>query len=181
MSALNKDNICLTAAKVFVAPLGTAIDELLADGSNSEVVAAQCKALLTDPKTIRMASVLDTKLTIGKGKVIKVDADDTGTILNANTPEVKIGGTFFESKNIDAIATFLKVFVTDIAPTTSLGVASAFSGQVAGMTTDVVITANTAGIVGNNIKLEFNGIITVAAAIAALNLAHATNECTLTS
>jgi hypothetical protein len=60
-----------------------------------------------------------------------------------------------------------------------LATAGSFSGTVAGLTTPVVITANTAGAAGN-ITLTATGA-TVTARIAAWNAANPSNQVTLTS
>lgn len=119
MGALDKNNVCLTRAKVYVARLDDSIPELASDFSNAEEVITACKAMITweTPLAVRMASVIDTKLTVGKGTEIKVEADDTGLIVNDNTPEVKVGGSFYEAKNVDAIAKFLNISVVDVTGT----------------------------------------------------------------
>jgi hypothetical protein len=58
-------------------------------------------------------------------------------------------------------------------------VAAAFTGQVAGMATDVTIEADNAGAAGNSISLSFDGLTTVSDAIDAWNLANPANTATL--
>lgn len=60
-------------------------------------------------------------------------------------------------------------------------VAASYTGQVAGMTTNVTIDADVAGLAGNLITLSFDGIKTVSAAIAAWNLANPANTATLSA
>lgn len=52
------------------------------------------------------------------------------------------------------------------------GVQASFVGQVAGMTSDVAITANNPGVAGNSVVLEFDGETTIDQAIDAWNLAN---------
>jgi len=63
----------------------------------------------------------------------------------------------------------------------SPAVAASFEGQVAGMTTDITIEADTADADGNNIVLTFDGLDDIDAAIAAWNLANPANTATLTA
>lgn len=58
---------------------------------------------------------------------------------------------------------------------------ASFSGQVAGMTTDVVITADEAGAAGNDVLLTFDGVADIAAVLAAWNLANPTKTASVTS
>jgi hypothetical protein len=60
-------------------------------------------------------------------------------------------------------------------------VASSFTGPAAGMTTDVTITADTAGAAGNSISLSFDGMTDVDDALAAWNLANPSNTASLIS
>lgn len=61
----------------------------------------------------------------------------------------------------------------------TLGVRATFTGQAAGMTTDVTITAVNTGAAGNSISLAFDGIITVAAGLAVWNAANPLNTASL--
>lgn len=110
----NLENVSLTSAKVYVAPKGE-IAELKKDLSNAVEVMTACDALITANTAKRMASVIDVKLTIGQGTAIKVDTDDEGTILNANTPEAKVTGSWYEAKDVEAIQQFLNVKSVAIA------------------------------------------------------------------
>lgn len=58
---------------------------------------------------------------------------------------------------------------------------ASFSGQVAGMTTNIVITADNAGSGGNSVALTFDGSTSINAAISAWNIANPSNTITLTS
>jgi len=60
-------------------------------------------------------------------------------------------------------------------------VAAFFEGQVAGMTEDVRIEADNAGVVGNSILLQFDGLDDIDAVLAAWNLANPANTATLVS
>jgi hypothetical protein len=62
----------------------------------------------------------------------------------------------------------------------SVGQIAFFTGQVAGMATNVSIAANNPGTAGN-ISLSFDGSTTIAAAITAWNSANPNNNVTLTS
>lgn len=55
-----------------------------------------------------------------------------------------------------------------------------FTGQVAGMTTDVTIQAQVAGTIGNSITLSFNGVDTIFEVIDAWNIANPANTAILT-
>lgn len=57
---------------------------------------------------------------------------------------------------------------------------ASFSGIPAGASTTVTLTANNPGSAGNSIALVFNGSTTIAAAVAAWNIANPTNQVTLT-
>lgn len=63
---------------------------------------------------------------------------------------------------------------------TNAAVAASFVGQVAGMTTDVTIEADTASADGNSILLEFDGLDDIDAAILAWNTANPANTASLT-
>lgn len=63
----------------------------------------------------------------------------------------------------------------------ALAAFASFSGQVSGMTTNIVLTANSAGTAGNSILLTGDGTSTVAALITAWNSAHPSNQVSLTS
>jgi hypothetical protein len=56
-----------------------------------------------------------------------------------------------------------------------------YSGQVAGMTTDVVIESNTGGYDGNMVILTFDGVATIDTVIAIWNAAYPSNQITLVS
>lgn len=60
-------------------------------------------------------------------------------------------------------------------------IAASFEGQVAGMTTDVTIVADDAGIDGNSVTLSFDGLDDIDAVLAAWNLANPANTATLAS
>ena len=60
-------------------------------------------------------------------------------------------------------------------------VAASFTGQVAGMTTDITIEADAAGVDGNSVLLEFDGIDDIDTVIAAWNVANPSNTVTLSS
>lgn len=60
-------------------------------------------------------------------------------------------------------------------------VAATFTGQVAGMTTDVTIDADNTGAAGNSVSLSFDGIDDIDTAISDWNTANPTNTVTLTS
>lgn len=61
------------------------------------------------------------------------------------------------------------------------GVAAFFTGQAAGMTTDVTITADNEGTAGNSIALMFDGSTSIDDALDAWNLANPSNTASLTS
>jgi hypothetical protein len=61
------------------------------------------------------------------------------------------------------------------------GIKASYKGQVAGMTSDVFIRANTAGTAGNSITLTFNGSQSVSNRLSAWNSANSSNQATLVS
>lgn len=75
----------------------------------------------------------------------------------------------------------LEDFVVAVTTAQVLGVAATFDGQAAGMTTDVVITADETGALGNDISLEFDGVLTVSEVLDAWNLANDENTASLIS
>lgn len=60
-------------------------------------------------------------------------------------------------------------------------IAASFTGQVAGMTSDVTLMAITAGSTGNSISLSFDGALTIADVISNWNTANPSNTLTLTA
>lgn len=110
----NLKNISLTAAKVYIAPRGE-IAEVKKDLSNAKEIITACDKLITDNKAKRMGSVIDVKLTIGKGNDIEVKTDDNGLLLRANSPEAKIAGNWYEVFDFEAIKQFLSIKVVDVA------------------------------------------------------------------
>jgi phage gp37-like protein len=59
------------------------------------------------------------------------------------------------------------------------GVKASFSGQVAGMSTPVLVRANAAGTAGNSITLTFNGSQSIINRLSAWNSANPSNQATL--
>ena len=57
---------------------------------------------------------------------------------------------------------------------------ASFTGQVAGMTTNVVITAINSGTVGNSVVLNFDGVMTLDTVIGNWNIANNSNNITYT-
>ena len=112
--AANLKNISLTAAKVYIAPRGE-IAEVKKDLSNAKEIITACDKLITDSKAKRMGSVIDVKLTVGKGNDIEVKTDDNGLLLRANTPEAKIAGNWYEVFDFEVIKQFLNIKVVDVA------------------------------------------------------------------
>jgi hypothetical protein len=77
-----------------------------------------------------------------------------------------------------------QVNVTQNGPVTTFSAPAlfaSFTGQIAGMTTNVTITANYVGSIGNSVVLSFDGIKTVALEIADWNAANPLNTVTLTT
>lgn len=70
--------------------------------------------------------------------------------------------------------------MTFSAPSAS-AIAAFFTGQVAGMTTNVTITAVTPGAAGNSILLTGDGTSTITQLISAWNIANPSNQATLSS
>lgn len=121
-------NVLLSAAKVFVAPRGE-IAEIKKDLSNAKDIITSCDALITGNKAKRIGSVIDVKLTIGKGNEIEVKTDDKGTILKANTPEAKIAGSWYETLDFEAIKQFFDLKVIDVPAGGGTGKAYTIAGQ----------------------------------------------------
>jgi len=87
------------------------------------------------------------------------------------------------ARTIDLSANTLQVQALEVGTTllSQTGAYSSFTGTIPGTSTSVTITANNPGAAGNSIALVFNGSTTIAAQIAAWNLAHSNNMATLTS
>lgn len=86
----------------------------------------------------------------------------------------------FDSANLKDNLDLLDYAVT-VSTARVLGVAASYTGQEAGMTTDVTITADENGTAGNSIILAFNGVLTISAVLAAWNLANPSNTASLIS
>lgn len=100
-----------------------------------------------------------------------------------------VGGTnptFRTARTTGADAT-TQVTVTQNGPLLTFsapavaGVAAFFTGQIAGMTTNVTITANTSGTIGNSVILTADGTSSIATLIATWNTDNPSNQITLTS
>ena len=87
------------------------------------------------------------------------------------------------SRTVDLSTNTLNVSALEIGGVllSQSGVYASFSGQVAGMSSDVVITAQNPGAIGNSVSLSFNGVLTVSGEIAAWNGSNPSNMVTLTS
>jgi len=81
---------------------------------------------------------------------------------------------------LQAVENVLKAVANGDETEATPAVAASFEGQVAGMTTDVTITADVAGVDGNDILLAFDGIADIDAVLAAWNLANPENTASLT-
>lgn len=121
-------NVLLSAAKVFVAPRGE-VAELKKDLSNAKDIITACDALIANGTAKRIGSVIDVKLTVGKGNEIEVKTDDNGTILRANTPEAKISGSWYETLDFEAIKQFFNVKVVDVPTGSGVTKAYTIAGQ----------------------------------------------------
>jgi hypothetical protein len=62
-----------------------------------------------------------------------------------------------------------------------VAVAASFTGQVAGMTTNITLTADHAGVAGNSIMLTGDGTSSITTLVAAWNTANPSNTVSLTS
>jgi len=85
---------------------------------------------------------------------------------------------------VDGTTVFTMTMSGPVATFTAPSVAAvpaSFSGQVAGMTTDVTLTAVTAGTVGNSIALTGDGTSSISSLISAWNIANPSNQVGLTS
>jgi hypothetical protein len=100
-----------------------------------------------------------------------------------------VGGanpTFRTARTTGADAT-TQVTVTQNGPLLTfsapavVGVAAFFTGQVAGMTTSVTITANTVGTIGNSVILTGDGTSSITTLIATWNTDNPSNQITLSS
>lgn len=81
--------------------------------------------------------------------------------------------------SLGVVSSFSGLGISSISKTTAPATAS-FTGQVAGMTTNVTITANNPGAAGN-ITLTADSVTSISGLITAWNLANPTNQVTLTS
>lgn len=121
-------NVLLSAAKVFVAPRGE-VAELKKDLNNAKDIITACDALITGGTAKRIGSVVDVKLTVGKGNEIEVKTDDKGHILRANTPDAKITGSWYETLDFDAIKQFFNIKVVDVPTGSGVDKAYTIAGQ----------------------------------------------------
>lgn len=86
----------------------------------------------------------------------------------------------FISSNIKTSLT-LNNFAVSVTTAQVLGVAASYTGQVAGMTSDVTITADNKGTAGNSVTLNFDGVLTISDAISNFNTANPSNTISLLS
>jgi len=86
-------------------------------------------------------------------------------------------------QTVDLSANTLNVGGLEIAglPLSQVEAIAFYSGTPTGASTPVSISANNGGSVGNSIALVFDGSTSITAQIAAWNLAHPSNQATLTS
>ena len=78
------------------------------------------------------------------------------------------------------LTTKLAVGIGNVLVPAISAIAASFSGQIAGMTTDVEISADVAGLAGN-VTLVGDGVADIDGLIATWNLANVGNELTLDS
>jgi len=110
MTAINKAHVNKNSAIVEIATRPDAFTDCQADLSNVAAVKTAIDALTFE----RMASVTDVQTSENYSNIIKVDADDTGTIFTSADPEVKLTGNWYEIFNPDLLAVLVnKVKVTD--------------------------------------------------------------------
>lgn len=130
MSKMNETlkNVLLSAAKVFVAPRGD-VAELKKDLSNVKDIITACDALITGGTAKRIGSVVDVKLTIGKGNEIEVKTDDKGHLLRASMPDAKVSGSWYETLDFDAIKQFFNIKVVDVPTGSGVDKAYTIAGQ----------------------------------------------------
>lgn len=66
-------------------------------------------------------------------------------------------------------------------PLSGIGQIAFFTGQIAGMTSNVSISANDPGVIGNSVSLSFDGSTSITTAISNWNTGNPSNHATLTS
>ncbi|MDO4714315.1 MAG: hypothetical protein Q4B28_06870 [bacterium] len=128
MSNESLKNVLLSAAKVFVAPRGE-VAELKKDLSNAKDIITACDALITSGTAKRIGSVVDVKLTIGKGNEIEVKTDDKGHLLRASMSDAKVSGSWYETLDFDAIKQFFNIKVVDVPTGSGVTKAYTIAGQ----------------------------------------------------
>lgn len=114
MTAINPAHINKNAAIVEIAARPGTFTDVANDLSNVAAVKTAIDALTFE----RLASVIDVQTAENYSNIVKVEADDTGTILTNADPEVKLTGSWYEVFNPDLLAIMVnKVKVTDLTDT----------------------------------------------------------------
>lgn len=114
MTAVNPAHVNKNSAVVEIAARPAAFTECTANLSNVVAVKTAIDALTFE----RMASVTDVQTSESYSNIVKVDADDTGTIFTSADPEVKLTGNWYEIFNPDLLAMLVtKYKVTDSSNT----------------------------------------------------------------
>jgi hypothetical protein len=133
-------------------------------------------------------TLFDTTRTLNQDNTTQYNLALSGT--NPNTYILTaVGGTLpnFRTPRTTGADATTAVTVTLNGPVATFtapanaSVAAFFSGQVAGMTSAVTITANTAGSVGNSVLLTYDGVTNINTEITNWNTANPSNQVTLTS
>lgn len=99
------------------------------------------------------------------------------TDLGVSTTVSQAGSIILNQSNVGY--NWVRAVWTPGSGNTTPAVAASYNDQVAGMTTNVELEANEAGVIGNSIVLTFDGVIDIAAAIVAWNAANPENEVSL--
>jgi hypothetical protein len=103
MSASNENALSILAGLVYVAEWA-AITALEDDLSNASAVSLELAALSYE----RLASVTDVQFSVNTSdKTMKVETDDNGTIYSAYEPTAKISGNWYETGEVNVLATIL--------------------------------------------------------------------------
>lgn len=111
MSASNENALSILAGLVYVAEWA-AITALEDDLSNASAVSLELAALSYE----RLASVTDVQFSVNTSdKTMKVETDDNGTIYSAYEPTAKISGNWYETGEVNVLATILWLSVLDVA------------------------------------------------------------------
>lgn len=160
------------------------IDLIESNSTGNVKVSATANIILDSPEIINDEILITSdngdgeKSLIGSG--VSITNVNNNNFTATTDPTVNDGtsaGYNFGSFWYNSISNIL--FICE-DPDYTAPVAASFTGQVAGMTTDVTIVADNVGTIGNSASLSFDGVDDIATAISDWNTANPANTITLT-